>query len=170
MQTKLRIFGLAVVASLLWTSPTSAATQRAKTQHTTSAVRINCIGTASWYGIQHQGKKMANGKRFDRRKLTAASWFFPLGTTLRVVNMSNGESVMVTVTDRGPNHRLNRIIDLSETAAQRLDYVNKGLTKVFLYPVGSFDTQSASFHSNLVDASAATVRVELEAKAVNTSM
>ena len=170
MQTKLRILGLAVVASLLWTSPTSAATQRAKTQHTTSAVTIKCIGTASWYGVQHQGKKMANGKRFDRRKLTAASWFFPLGTTLRVVNMSNGESVMVTVTDRGHNHRLNRIIDLSETAAQRLDYVNKGLTKVFLYPVGSFDTQSASFHSHLADASAATVRVELEAKAVNTSM
>ena len=80
MQTKLRIFGFVVVASLLWTSPTSAATQRAKTQNRANSHKIQYIGTASWYGIQHQGRKMANGKQFDRRKLTAASWYFPLGT------------------------------------------------------------------------------------------
>lgn len=170
MQTKLRILSLAVVAGLLWTSPTSAATQRAKTQNRANKVKIHYIGTASWYGIQHQGKKMANGKRFDRHQLTAASWSFPLGTTLRVVNVSNGESVMVTITDRGPNHRLNRIIDLSEAAALRLDYLNKGLTKVFIYPVGSFDTNPAGFDSALVDANAPIVHAELTTKATPAPM
>ncbi len=94
---------------------------------------------------------MANGKRFDRNKLTAASWSFPLGTTVRVVNLKNGESVVVTITDRGPNFRLHRILDLSEAAAQRLDYVGEGLTSVFLYPLASIDTQPAALDSQLVE-------------------
>ena len=151
MQTKLRILGVAVVASLLWISPTSAATQRASAQKPAKKFRVSYIGTASWYGQQHQGRKMANGKRFDRRKLTAASWYFPLGTPLRVVNVKNGQSVVVTVTDRGPNLRLHRILDLSEAAAAHLDYVGKGLTPVFISPVVSVDTGSARFDSQLVD-------------------
>ena len=94
---------------------------------------------------------MANGKRFDRHKLTAASWYFPLGTTIRVVNIRNGESVIVTITDRGPNFRLHRLIDLSEAAAERLDYVGQGLTPVVLYPVASFSTQPAALDSHLVE-------------------
>ena len=169
MQTSLRILCLSVVASLLWTIPTSA-TQRATIQRNGKSYKVHYIGTASWYGIQHQGRKMANGKRFDRQKLTAASWYFPLGTTLRVVNVYNGESVIVTITDRGPNLRLNRILDLSEAAAQRLDYVGQGLTKVFLYPVSSFDTTSASFDPNLIEAHADSGHADLEAKAINTPM
>ena len=170
MQTKLRIFGFVVVASLLWTSPTSAATQRAKTQNRAKKNKVQYMGTASWYGVQHQGRKMANGKLFDRHKLTAASWYFPLGTPLRVVNVSNGQSVLVTITDRGPNHRLNRIIDLSEAAAEHLNYVGEGLTLVFLYPVASFDTQSAIFDSTPIDTRAGAGRAELEAKAMTTPM
>ena len=102
MQTRLRTLGLVIVASLLWTSPTSAATQGAKRQNRAKNLKVNYLGTASWYGIQRQGRKMANGKLFDRRKLTAASWYFPLGTKIRVVNVSNGQSVVVTITDRGP--------------------------------------------------------------------
>ena len=93
------------------------------------------MGIASWYGGWHQGLKMANGQRFDRRELTAASWDFPLGTVVRVVNVENGDSVIVRITDRGPSHTLHRIIDLSEAAAQQLDYVKQGITQVFLYPV-----------------------------------
>ena len=145
MQTKLRVIGLVVVASLLWISPTSAVSQRAKSQDKAKKFKTQYIGTASWYGEQHQGRKMANGKRFDRHKLTAASWYFPLGTTIRVVNVKNGESVVVTITDRGPNLRLHRILDLSEAAAQRLDYVGQGLTPVFLYPLPSFETQGRRF-------------------------
>ncbi len=113
---------------------------------------------------------MANGKRFDRRQLTAASWYFPLGTKLRIENVSNGKSVVVTVTDRGPNLRLNRIIDLSEAAAGRLDYVGKGLTKVFLYPVPVVDTQSASLDAGLTDPEAASEISELGTKPMSSPM
>src|ERR1700687_492541 len=148
MQAKLRIFGLLVVANVLWTSPTSAATAKTKAPKT---LKIRYLGTASWYGERHQGRKMANGKRFDRHELTAASWYFPLGTTIRVVNLKNGESVVVTITDRGPNLRLHRIVDLSESAAERLDYVGQGLTSVFLYPIVPINTQSAALDSHLVE-------------------
>ena len=151
MQTKLRIICVVVVASLLWTSPTSAATQRAKVQKAIKKLKVNYIGTASWYGKQHQGRKMANGQRFDRQKLTAASWYFPLGTPIRVVNLINGRSVVVIITDRGPNLRLNRILDLSEAAASDLDYVSEGLTPVFLYPLVPFETASAQFDGSLIE-------------------
>jgi peptidoglycan lytic transglycosylase len=144
MQTKLRIISMLFVASLLWTSPSSAATQKAKARTVAHHTKLRYVGIASWYGKQHQGRKMANGQRFDRRKMTAASWDFPLGTEIRVVNLMNGESVVVTVTDRGPNHRLHRILDLSEAAAAKLDYLGSGLTPVFLYPMISVETQSAA--------------------------
>jgi rare lipoprotein A len=167
MQTKLRIFGLVVVASLLWTSPTSAATKQAKGHKAAKTLKLHYIGTASWYGKQHQGRKMANGKRFDRRKLTAASWYFPLGTMLRVVNLKNGESVVVTVTDRGPNFRLHRILDLSEAAAGRLGYIGQGLTPVFLYPVTSFDTEPAILNSHLIEPPTPKAAAEYQAKTAN---
>jgi len=147
MQTKLRVLGFVVVASLLWITPMSAVSQRAKVQAKGKKMKVQYIGLASWYGAQHQGKKMANGQRFDRHKYTAASWYFPLGTLVRVVNLKNGESVQVTITDRGPNLRLNRVLDLSEAAADLLGYVDDGLTPVFLYPVSWFDTTAASFDS-----------------------
>lgn len=148
MQTKLRVWGLVVVASLLWITPMSAVSQRAKVHgEVKKQVKMQYIGLASWYGAQHQGRKMANGKRFDRHKYTAASWYFPLGTVIRVENLKNGESVEVTITDRGPNLRLHRVLDLSEAAADLLGYVDDGLTPVFLYPVSSFDTTAASFDS-----------------------
>jgi rare lipoprotein A len=170
LQTTLRIVGFAVVASLLWTSQTSAATQVAKLQNTKKPLKVRYIGTASWYGKQHQGRKMANGKRFDRQKLTAASWYFPLGTSIRVVNLNNGNSVVVTITDRGPNFRLHRILDLSEAAASNLDYVGEGLTKVFLSPVVSLDTASAEFDFSLVVPDAVKSAVQLETAALNAAM
>ena len=153
MLTKLRIFGLLVVANLMWTYSTPAAPMKANAPKAVKTLKLRYVGTASWYGKQHQGLKMANGKRFDRHKLTAASWYFPLGTMIRVVNIRNGESVVVTITDRGPNLRLNRIIDLSEAAAERLDYVGKGLTPVVLYPVASLSTQPAALDSHLIEPS-----------------
>ena len=150
MQTKLRVLALVVVASLLWMTPVFAVSQGAKVQGKAKKLKTQYIGTASWYGEQRQGRKMANGKPFDRHKLTAASWYFPLGTKVRVVNVKNGESVVVTITDRGPNLRLHRILDLSEAAAERLGYVGQGLAPVFLYPVPSFETQAAGFDSGLI--------------------
>ena len=129
MQTKLRTTLLIFAASPLSAFLISAASH-AKAR--TAKAGTYAVGIASWYGQHHQGRKMANGQRFDRRKMTAASWYVPLGTVLRVVNLENGKSVTVTVTDRGPNLRLHRILDLSEAAAGKLGYVEKGLTPVLV--------------------------------------
>src|SRR3984893_17795043 len=170
MQTKLRFTAFVVVASLLRITPISATSQGAQVQSKAKKLKTKYIGTASWYGEQRQGKKMANGKPFDCHKLTAASWYFPLGTKIRVVNVKNGESVVVTITVRGPNLRLNRIIDLSEAAAQRLGYVGQGLTPVFVYPVASFDTKAAGFDSGLIEAPASKNPGEYQAKAIAVPM
>jgi rare lipoprotein A len=108
-------------------------------------------GMASWYGISRQGRKMANGKPFDRRALTAASWYFPLGTIIHVINPANGRTVTVTVTDRGPNPHLHRIIDLSEAAAEQLGYVDQGLTQVFITPDAVVSVTSATFDGQLTE-------------------
>lgn len=166
MQTKLRFIGFLVVASLLWTNPMAAATQQPTVHAKQKQFKTKYIGTASWYGAQHQGRKMANGQRFDRRKLTAASWYFPLGTKIRVVNVKNGESVVVTVTDRGPNLRLHRILDLSEAAANRLGYVEEGLTPVFIYPLAPFETTAAANDGSLIATSPRHTPGEPAAKAL----
>src|SRR5262249_9695191 len=67
-------------------------------------------GVASWYGEEHRGRLMANGKKFNPDKLTAASWFYPLGTKVRVTLKSEKgtRTVLVTITDRGPAKELVR--------------------------------------------------------------
>jgi len=91
----------------------------------TSAAGTN--GLASWYGEEHRGKPMANGRRFNPDKLTAASWFYPLGAKVQVTLASSAEprrSVVVTITDRGPAWEYvhdGRTIDLSRAPFQQLD-------------------------------------------------
>lgn len=69
---------------------------------------------ASFYGEGYRGKPMANGHPYDPDQYTCASWDWPLGTRLLVEY--GGHGVVVTVTDRGPDKRLGRDIDLSEAA------------------------------------------------------
>ena len=98
-------------------------------------------GLASWYGEEHRGKLMANGHKFDPDKLTAASWFYPLGTRVRVtVNSPEFEarSVTVTVTDRGPAKRLveqGRVIDLARAAFEKIAHPDLGLINVVVEPL-----------------------------------
>jgi rare lipoprotein A (peptidoglycan hydrolase) len=77
------------------------------------------VGLASWYGKHEQGRKMANGQRFDRHKFTAASRTVPLGTNIRVTNTKTGLSTTVTITDRGPWVK-TRILDLAEAPAKEI--------------------------------------------------
>jgi rare lipoprotein A len=168
MQTKLRIVGLLFVATLLWIFPASAAIKRTNGR-TARPTPKRYIGVASWCGGQHQGRKMANGQRFDRHQLTAACWYFPLGTTVRVVNLENGKSELVTITDRGPNLRLDRIIDLSEAAAGKLGYIRQGLTSVFLFPVVSIDPEQAKIASHLIEPFSDEVSVRSEEQTSDTS-
>jgi rare lipoprotein A len=98
-------------------------------------------GFASWYGEELRGKLMANGKPFNPDKLTAASWFYPLGTRVRVTIRSpqyEPRSVLVTITDRGPAKRLveqGRVIDLGFAAFQKLAEPDLGLVEVIVEPV-----------------------------------
>ena len=93
-------------------------------------------GLASWYGEEHRGKLMANGKRFNPDRFTAASWFYPLGSRVRVTLAPGSEtqrSVVVTITDRGPARefmRDGRIIDLSHAPFRRLAPPLMGLVPV----------------------------------------
>jgi rare lipoprotein A len=99
---------------------------------------------ASYYGKGYwQGRKMANGQRFDYRKLTAACWFLPLGTQVQVTNLTNGKTVVVEITDRGPAHHLHRVIDLSQAAADQLDFVRNGLALVWVHPLIRIETVNA---------------------------
>ncbi|HWB27105.1 MAG TPA: septal ring lytic transglycosylase RlpA family protein [Chitinophagaceae bacterium] len=88
-------------------------------------------GKASYYGDEYNGKKTASGETFNKNKLTAAHKTLPFGTVVIVKNMSNGKTVKVTITDRGP-YTKGRIIDLSEKAASKIDMINQGVAEVQL--------------------------------------
>lgn len=86
-------------------------------------------GIASWYGPGFHGKKTANGERYNQNALTAAHKTLPIGSVVRVKNLSNGKSVVVRINDRGPFAH-GRIIDLSKKAALKLDMHGSGTAKV----------------------------------------
>jgi rare lipoprotein A len=82
-------------------------------------------GIAPWYGRAFQGRRTASGERFDMNLLTAAHKTLPLGTVVLVRNPVNGQTVEVTINDRGP-YLKDRIIDLSYRAALLLGMVQTG--------------------------------------------
>ena len=84
-------------------------------------------GMASWYGPS--GHHAADGSAYDGTGMTAAHKTLPLGTIARVTNLSNGESVTVRITDRGPFSH-GRILDLSESAAKKIDLYRMGIAQV----------------------------------------
>ncbi|WP_048922294.1 septal ring lytic transglycosylase RlpA family protein [Rufibacter radiotolerans] len=86
-------------------------------------------GKASYYSDKLKGNKMANGDRYQPGKLTAAHKKLPFGTKVKVTNPSNGKSVKVKITDRGP-FTPGRIIDLSKSAAKRIDLEKAGVAPV----------------------------------------
>jgi len=88
-------------------------------------------GLASFYGRAHAGKRTASGEKFDHREFTAAHRTLPFGTLVRVTNLSNGQTITVEITDRGPRIQ-TRIVDLSLAAAIALGMQQKGITRVTL--------------------------------------
>ncbi|PWT88358.1 MAG: septal ring lytic transglycosylase RlpA family lipoprotein [Acidobacteria bacterium] len=87
------------------------------------------VGLASFYGLEMTGNQTASGGTFDPNQMTAAHRTLPFGTRVRVTNLENDLSVVVTVTDRGPE-RKDRIIDLSFAAAKELQMLSAGVVKV----------------------------------------
>ncbi|WP_446743223.1 septal ring lytic transglycosylase RlpA family protein [Silvibacterium acidisoli] len=89
------------------------------------------IGRASWYGKFFQGRTTADGESYDMNELTCAHRSLPMGSLVRVTNLSNQKSVVVRVNDRGPMPR-SRVIDLSYAAARFLGFSGKGTASVKL--------------------------------------
>ena len=92
-------------------------------------------GLASWYGDDFHGRLTANGEVFDMTSLTAAHPTLPMPSYARVTNVSNGKSLIVRVNDRGPYHG-NRLIDVSNKAAELLEFKGNGVAKVRVEYVG----------------------------------
>jgi rare lipoprotein A len=86
-------------------------------------------GVASWYGPGFHQVRTSSGETYDMYAMTAAHKTLPLPAYVRVTNLENGKSVVVRVNDRGPFVG-NRIIDLSYTAAARLDMLRNGTAMV----------------------------------------
>lgn len=94
-----------------------------------SAVGYRERGVASWYGKKFHGRLTSNREVYDMYQMTAAHKTLPLPTYVRVRNLSNNRSIVVRVNDRGPFVH-NRIIDLSYSAAMKLDMINTGTSLV----------------------------------------
>jgi rare lipoprotein A len=86
-------------------------------------------GFASWYGPSYNKRKAANGEVYDMNGMTAAHRTLPLNSIARVTNLKTGHSELLRITDRGPFVN-NRIIDLSKSAAQKLDVYRPGTARV----------------------------------------
>ena len=88
-------------------------------------------GKATYYSKRATGARTSDGSRLHHDSLTCAHRTYPFGTMVKVTNLSNGKSVVVKVTDRGPFSR-GRIIDLSYRAAQEIGMLSAGVAMVEL--------------------------------------
>lgn len=86
-------------------------------------------GTASWYGEDFNGKDTANGEIYNMTTMTAAHPTLPLPSMVRVTNLQNNKTALVRVNDRGPFAK-ERVIDVSEKAAEVLGFRDQGTTEV----------------------------------------
>ena len=89
-------------------------------------------GIASWYGSAFNGHRTASGERFDMNAMTACHPTLPFGSLVRVVNLTNRQSVVVRITDRGELFD-GRVLDLSYGAAKKLAMLKSGLAPVQLH-------------------------------------
>ena len=112
------------------------------------------LGKASFYADKFEGSPTASGEKYRASKLTAAHKTLPFGTKVRVTNLANNESVVVTINDRGPFVE-GRIIDVSKSAAEKLSFFNQGTAEVKLEIVdatdGKQDTQPVAVDHVVVE-------------------
>ena len=100
-------------------------------------------GVASWYGRKFHGNMTSIGETYDMYAMTAAHPTLPLPSYVRVTNPANMKSVVVRVNDRGPFHA-ERIIDLSYTAAAKLDIARKGSAPVIVERIFPGDARATA--------------------------
>jgi len=92
------------------------------------------VGKASFYAASFNGRKMANGKRFQSNSHAAASKTLPLGTVAKVTNVATGRTAQVTVEDHGP-YVDGRTIDVSQTTAHEIGLDHGGVAPVVVAPI-----------------------------------
>lgn len=107
-----------------------------KTTHSKKSKKKPQRGMASWYGANHQGKRTANGEKFNMHALTAAHRTLPMGSMVKVKSLTTGKTVTVRINDRGPFAK-GRIIDVSKAAAQKLGFMSRGTDRVEISVVSS---------------------------------
>ncbi len=100
-------------------------------------------GLASWYGRKFHSQSTASGEPYDMYAMTAAHKTLPLPSYVRVRNPANGREVIVRVNDRGPFHD-DRVIDLSYTAALRLDLL-RGVAPVEIERITNEDIRAGTW-------------------------
>jgi rare lipoprotein A len=122
------VLALFVLASCAQVNPPHDGTREAPS-NCTQARHYQEVGTASWYGREHHGRRTASGQTFNMHGLTAAHRTLPFGSRIRVTNVGNGRSVVLTVNDRGPFIK-GRFLDVSYRAARDLNFVRAGITRV----------------------------------------
>lgn len=108
----------------------------------TAAIAQIQTGKASFYADKFEGTPTASGEKYRHNKLTAAHKTLPFGTRVRVTNLANNETVEVVINDRGP-YVEDRIIDLSRAAAEKLGFINQGLTDVSLEVIDPGDGKTS---------------------------
>lgn len=113
-----------------------------------SAKGFTQTGTASWYGKKFHGHLTANGEIYNMYSMSAAHKSLPLPTYLKVTNLANNKSVIVRANDRGPFHE-DRIIDLSYSAAYKLDMLKTGTAQVKITAITDFNHQKKTKHKSV---------------------
>ncbi|EIZ80819.1 putative lipoprotein precursor (RlpA-like) [Novosphingobium sp. Rr 2-17] len=134
-QADSRIIPVAVIAAV--TPDVAPSTLPVVSQPQTPAQTIEG-GVASFYGRHLAGARTASGQRFNPDALTAAHRTLAFGTKVQVTNPKTGDTVVVTINDRGPFHS-NRVIDLSDAAAQQVGILRAGSGRVELAVLSSDD-------------------------------
>ena len=123
-----------LTTAILLLIATSCSVVPATTMETQSVKQYVMIqsGEASWYSTRcNGGTKTASGKKLQNHAATAAHKTLPFGTRVKVTNIKNGKSEVVTIQDRGPYIK-GRVIDVTVGVAERLGFKSNGIAKVKL--------------------------------------
>jgi rare lipoprotein A len=102
---------------------------KTKPKKVSKGVGTTLYGQASFYSNSFDGKQTANGEIFRQKGMTCACNSLPLGTWIEVTNLRNNKKVILKTNDR-LHPRMKRLVDLTLAAAQKLDFVEAGLTRV----------------------------------------
>jgi rare lipoprotein A len=133
---KFKSVALAIAGVILL--PSCATTGHASTNPKIQPTDVQSVqhGKASWYSIHCKGgSRTASGQRVTNQCATAAHKTLPMGTRVRVTNVSNGKSEVLTINDRGPFVK-GRIIDVTKGSAERLGFLTRGIAVVRVEVLG----------------------------------